>query len=239
MMHKEGDHMEVLVVNLKNAGYAEKKNTIEDIHFKIAEGELVGLIGPNGAGKSTILKAILGLLDEINGDIFLKDKYAYIPEQPTYFEELTLWEHITLAKAVNEEDDDNFFQHAIELVTIFRLQDVKHHYPSSFSKGMQQKLMIIIAILIKPKLYIVDEPFIGLDPKAIKDFLLILEKERKRGAAILMCTHVLDTAEKICDRFLLMNNGHLIAEGILDEIRTQSGTDGSLMDCFYEFMERD
>lgn len=231
--------MEVLVVNIKHAGYAEKKDTIEDIYFKLSEGELVGLIGPNGAGKSTILKAILGLLDEMNGEIFIKGKYAYIPEQPTYYEELTLWEHITLAKAVNQVEDDNFFRSANDLLTVFRLQEVKHHYPSAFSKGMQQKLMIIIAILNKPMLYIVDEPFIGLDPKAIKDFLYILEKERKRGAAILMCTHVLDTAEKICDRFLLMNNGQLIAKGSLAEIRSQSDTDGSLMDCFYQFMERE
>ncbi|MFN7249454.1 MAG: ABC transporter ATP-binding protein [Anaerobacillus sp.] len=231
--------MNILEVNIEHAGYLEKKSTIEDISFELAENELVGLIGPNGAGKSTILKAILGLLEEMRGKTVIKGKYAYIPEQPTYYEELTLWEHITLVKAVSEDDDDNFFNRANELIAIFRLQDAKHHFPSSFSKGMQQKLMIIIAILNKPKLYIVDEPFIGLDPKAIKDFLLILEKERKRGAAILMCTHVLDTAEKICDRFLLMNNGKMIAKGTLSEIRIQSDTDGSLMDCFYKFMERD
>jgi ABC-2 type transport system ATP-binding protein len=229
--------MNILEVNIEHAGYAEKKNTIEEISFKLTENELVGLIGPNGAGKSTILKAILGLLEEMRGNTVIKGKYAYIPEQPTYYEELTLWEHITLVKAVNEDTDENFFYRANELMTTFRLQDAKHHFPSSFSKGMQQKLMIIIAILNKPNLYIVDEPFIGLDPKAIKDFLLILEKERKRGAAILMCTHVLDTAEKICDRFLLMNNGKMIAKGTLPEIRIQSDTDGSLMDCFYQFME--
>lgn len=97
---------------------------------------------------------------------------------------------------MNRINEPDYFERAEQLLDVFRLTEAKHHFPSSFSKGMQQKLMIVIAVLTKPTLYIVDEPFIGLDPKAIKDFLLILEEERKRGAAILMSTHVLDTAEK-------------------------------------------
>ncbi|QOY35075.1 ABC transporter ATP-binding protein [Anaerobacillus isosaccharinicus] len=232
--------MEVLNVELKHGGYSEQKKAVQNINFSLSKGELVGLIGPNGAGKSTIIKAIFGLLEEANGEITLENdsKYAYIPEQPTYYEELTLWEHIELVKAVNNIGDEDFYERADQLLTIFRLQEEKHHFPTSFSKGMQQKLMIIIAILVKPSLYIVDEPFIGLDPKAIKDFIFILEEERKRGAAILMSTHVLDTAEKICDRFLLINHGELIASGTLDVIQDKSVPNGSLMDCFYHFMEK-
>lgn len=233
--------MEVLHVNLQHAGYSDNKKTIENIHFHLLEGELIGLIGPNGAGKSTIIKTILGLLEEVDGDILISGdkRYAYIPEHPVYYDEFTLWEHIELAKAVNRIEDKAYFQRAEQLITLFRLQKAKHQFPNSFSKGMQQKLMIIIAILIKPMLYIVDEPFIGLDPKAIKDFLAILEEERKRGAAILMSTHVLDTAERICDRFLLINQGQIIAQGTLDEVRKQSVPDASLMDCFYYFMENE
>ncbi len=232
--------MNVLNVSVAHAGYSDKSKAIEDIQFSILEGELVGLIGPNGAGKSTLIKSILGLMEEVSGEIeFGRNvNYAYIPEHPTYYSELTLWEHIELAKAVNQIDDKSYFTAAEELLEIFRLTEAKHQYPTSFSKGMQQKLMIVIAILMKPKLYIVDEPFIGLDPKAIKDFLAILEKERIRGAAILMSTHVLDTAEKICDRFLLINHGQIIAEGTLDDVRNQSIVEASLMDCFYFLMER-
>jgi len=231
--------METLNVSINHAGYKKNSKIIENIHFTIHPGELVGLIGPNGAGKSTIIKAILGLLNEVNGEITIpgKNQYAYIPEHPTYYQEFTLWEHIELAKAVNQIDDEEYDKRAVELLRIFRLHKEKHHFPTSFSKGMQQKLMIIIALLIKPKVYIIDEPFIGLDPKAIKDFLYILEEERKRGASILMSTHVLDTAEKICDRFLLINHGHIIAQGSLAEVQEQSEVDGSLMDCFYELME--
>ncbi|WP_413374922.1 ABC transporter ATP-binding protein [Alkalihalobacillus sp. 1P02AB] len=232
--------MAVLEVDIQSAGYTGKEKAINNIRFAIQEGELVGLIGPNGAGKSTMIKSILGLVDSIEGNIHFQKQndYAYIPEQPTYYDELTLWEHIELAKAVNKIEDLDYDERANQLLDIFRLQEAKHDYPGSYSKGMQQKLMIIIAILIKPKLYIVDEPFIGLDPKAIKDFLVILEAERKNGAAILMCTHVLDTAEKICDRFLLINYGEVIASGTLNDIQLVSVKDGSLMDCFYELMDQ-
>lgn len=232
--------MEALHVNIAHAGYQEEKKIIQEIEFNINRGELVGLIGPNGAGKSTIIRSILGLIEEMNGSITfpLGKKYSYIPEQPTYYDELTLWEHIELAKAVNGIEDDYYYDYASKLLKIFRLTEAKHQFPSSFSKGMQQKLMIVIAILMKPALYIVDEPFIGLDPMAIKDFLQILETERERGATILMSTHVLDTAEKICDRFLVIIDGKLIAQGTLQEIQQQSLQDRSLMDCFYYFMER-
>ncbi|UOE96252.1 ABC transporter ATP-binding protein [Alkalihalobacillus sp. LMS39] len=226
-------------MELKEAGYQENQNTIENINLSINKGELVGLIGPNGAGKSTIIKSILGLLNYMDGEVTIHDnkRYAYIPEHPTYYEELSLWEHIQLAKTVNQIESDDYFSRAEELLELFRLTKARHQLPSSFSKGMQQKLMIIIAILIQPMLYIVDEPFIGLDPKAIKDFLKILEEERKRGAAILMCTHVLDTAEKICDRFYLINNGQIIAQGTLQQLQDVSVAQGSLMDCFYTLME--
>lgn len=232
--------MDVLNVQLNDAGYDKQTTIIKDIHFTLQPGELIGLIGPNGAGKSTTIKAVLGLTAHVNGSITRPDdhRYAYIPEHPVYYEEFTLWEHIELAKAVNGIDEDDYYERAEELLAVFRLTDERHHFPTSFSKGMQQKLMIIIGILTKPDLYIVDEPFIGLDPKAIKDLLTIFEAERTRGAAILMSTHVLDTAEKICNRFLLMNYGRLMAEGNLDQVRLQSGVrDGSLMDCFYELME--
>ena len=95
-------------------------------------------------------------------------------------------------------------------------------------------MMLILGFLRRPDVYIVDEPFIGLDPKATKDFLDLLLEERKRGAAVLMCTHVLDTAERICDSFLLLSDGRLVANGTLDDIRAQCGQpDGTLFDCFH------
>ena len=119
----------------------------------------------------------------------------------------------------------------------FQLKEAMHHLPRSLSKGMQQKLMIVAGFLLQPDLYVVDEPFIGLDPRATKTLLQLLEEERGRGAAVLLSTHVLDTAEKICDSFLLLHQGRCVAQGSLNRLRRQIGReDASLMDCFEAFI---
>jgi ABC-2 type transport system ATP-binding protein len=132
--------MRVLHVEIKQAGYPGKKNAISNIDFSLNQGELVGLIGPNGAGKSTTIKAIVGILPEMAGKIqFMgpKKNFAYIPEQPVLYEELTLWEHLELAAAVYELERNIFLEKGEKLLHIFRLQEVKHHFPATFSKGMQ------------------------------------------------------------------------------------------------------
>jgi ABC-2 type transport system ATP-binding protein len=130
-----------------------------------------------------------------------------------------------------------FLERAEELLRLFRLEEVRHHLPGSFSKGMQQKLMLILGFLHRPNLYIVDEPFIGLDPRATKDFLELLRTEQARGAGVLMITHVLDTAERICDRFVLIAEGRLAAQGTLEDIRAASGMPGAtLFDCFHHLV---
>lgn len=113
------------------------------------------------------------------------------------------------------------------------MSDVKHHFVESFSKGMQQKAMIIIALTIRPNLYIFDEPFIGLDPRATRVLLEILQEERQRGAGVIMSTHVLDTAERVCDRFILIHKGSVLAHGDLRVIQeTANLPEATLFDCF-------
>lgn len=228
--------MEILYVDIHKAGYDGRKETINDIRFAIEQGELVGLIGPNGAGKSTTIKAVLGLLREFTGDVRFtgpRGNYSYIPEQPILYDQLTLWEHLELAASAYEMDRTEFADKAEQLIRRFRLQEVKHHMPSSFSKGMQQKIMLILGFLVEPDLYVVDEPFIGLDPRATKDFLELLDTERKRGAGVLMSTHMLDTAEKICDRFILLDHGCIISQGKLEQIQEQCKLpNASLFECF-------
>jgi ABC-2 type transport system ATP-binding protein len=175
-MKKGAGLMEKLMdVFIESAGYNEDGSTIVDIRFSLEEGELVGLIGPNGAGKSTTIKSILGLLSNIKGEIRFKNgrrNCAYVPEHPVWYEELTLWEHLELAAAVYELESTYFEARAEKLLKQFRLTDVKHHLPGSFSKGMQQKMMLVLGFLSEPDVYIVDEPFIGLDPKAMKICLI-------------------------------------------------------------------
>jgi ABC-2 type transport system ATP-binding protein len=230
--------MNVLSVDIRNAGYEESKPVIRDVSFSVKAGELVGLIGPNGAGKSTTIKSLLGLLRHVDGTIVFEGenkRYAYVPEQPVLYEYMTLWEHLQMAAAAYGLDEQTFLRRAELMLDRFRLTEERHRLPTGFSKGMQQKMMLIIGFLLQPDIYVVDEPFVGLDPRATRDFLELLEAERRRGAGVLMCTHVLDTAERICDRFILINGGSVVAQGTMEEVRGQAGcdTDALLTDCFY------
>ncbi|UJL45239.1 ABC transporter ATP-binding protein [Virgibacillus sp. NKC19-16] len=229
----------VLTVNITEGGYSADAKLLENISFSIDKGEIVGLIGPNGAGKSTTIKAILGILNHTKGGIHVNE-YAYIPERPIFYDGLTLWEHLDFLFSVSEVDEQQFTSKAKKLLEAFRLSHVVNHYPENFSKGMQQKGMIVLALLKQPSLYIIDEPFMGLDPTAISKLLEMINQEKERHAGILMSTHVLDTAEKICDRFILISNGKVISRGTLGEIRRDSGLQqGSLFDCFGVLTERD
>ncbi|WP_028399659.1 ABC transporter ATP-binding protein [Ectobacillus panaciterrae] len=223
----------MLQVHIRSAGYAEGEPIIHNIIFSVVSGELVALIGANGAGKSTIIKAILGLLPHMDGTVSINGGgYAYVPEQPVYYDYLTLWEHMELLAAAKMLDT-GWEEDAEELLRIFRMEESKHSYIGQFSKGMKQKVMLMLAFLAKPDFYIVDEPFLGLDPTAIRDFLTLLQKERKRGVGVLLCTHVLDTAERICERFLLVSSGELLANGSLANIQQLAGMpNATLMDCF-------
>lgn len=233
--------MTIVRVNLEEVGYEGRQGVVQQVAFSVQPGEMIGLIGPNGAGKSTTIKAILGLLKDVKGKVEFtagEPHYAYVPEQPVLYEDLTLWEHLRLAAASFGIEEEGFESKAMRLLEKFRLYDVRDDYPTSFSKGMQQKVMLILGFLHEPPLYIVDEPFVGLDPRATRDFLAMLEEERSRGAGVLLCTHVLDTAERICDSFLLMSEGRLIASGDLEAVRASCGLPGAtLFECFLKITE--
>ncbi|MEC1627444.1 ATP-binding cassette domain-containing protein [Bacillus mojavensis] len=200
----------LLEASIEQAGYTSRKKVLTDVLLEVRGGELVGLIGANGAGKSTAIKAILGLSQDFKGTIAWNDcSFAYIPEHPSFYEELTLWEHLDLISTLHGIDQSEFEYRSQSLLETFSLDHVKHELPVTFSKGMQQKLMLIQAFLSKPDMYVIDEPFIGLDPISTKRFVDMLKAEKERGAGILMCTHVLDTAEKICDRFYMIDKGSL------------------------------
>ncbi|GIO37870.1 multidrug ABC transporter ATP-binding protein [Paenibacillus antibioticophila] len=229
----------LLDVAIEEAGYEPGNPKVGQILFQIRSGGLTGLIGPNGAGKSTTIKAVLGLLPEVKGSITFSEikgrggTYAYIPEQPVYYDTLTLWEHLSLAAAVYEMDEGELESAGNRLLEKFRMSDARNLLPGGFSKGMKQKMMLMIGFLRKPDVYIVDEPFVGLDPRATHDFLELLEEERERGAGILLCTHVLDTAERICSDFLMISEGSLAASGTMEELALKAGMPGgTLFECF-------
>jgi ABC-2 type transport system ATP-binding protein len=223
----------LMSVRIQKAGYKMDKPVISDIEFSIQKGKLAGMIGANGAGKSTTIKAMLGELPFFEGEIEKKDGslYSYIPERPVYYDELTLWEHFEFVSAVEQLPEEHL-EYAKQLLKKFRLADRMHEFPGTFSKGMQQKGMIALALFTKPDVLIIDEPFMGLDPGSTKLLLDILDQEKANGTGILMCTHILDTAQRICDSFLIIEKGTIKASGTLDEVLRQcKAEDGSLYSC--------
>ena len=206
---------------------------LKDVSFEVQPHELVGLIGLNGAGKSTTIKHIIGLLEPISGKIMIdgqtlitdsqeyKSKLAYIPETPILYDELTLKEHIELTMMAYNLNHDEAWQKAQRLLKIFRLDKKLDWFPANFSKGMRQKVMIVCAFITNAKLFIIDEPFYGLDPLAIHDLITLINETKNKGAGVLMSTHVLSTAQKVCDRFVMINKGKVAAVGDLHELQQQ------------------
>ncbi|WP_042345229.1 ABC transporter ATP-binding protein [Bacillus massiliigorillae] len=234
--------MSLLSVNIKEEGYEKSEMMIHQIRFSIEKGELIGLIGANGAGKSTTIKAIQQLLPFYEGEIKREQNFlmSYIPERPVFYDDLTLQEHIDFVAAVEEITDEMVSKRITSLLNQFKMKDHVHELPATYSKGMQQKAMIILALMTEPDVLIIDEPFIGLDPMATKLLLELIQHEKERGVGILMCTHVLDTAEKICDRFLLIDQGRLVADGTLEDFQQKSRLpNGALFDCFHAIITGD
>ncbi|HLR23019.1 MAG TPA: ABC transporter ATP-binding protein [Pseudogracilibacillus sp.] len=235
---------ELLKINELTGGYS-KKNVLHGISFSVNKAEIVGLIGLNGAGKSTTIKHVIGLMQpkqgniSINGELATEDitsyrkQFGYIPEQPILYDELTLYEHLRLTAMAYDIDEHTFEARMPDLLKAFRMERQLHFFPVHFSKGMRQKVMIMCAFLIEPNLYIVDEPFVGLDPLAINAYIQWMERMKENGAGVLMSTHILATAERYCDRFVILHDGKIRAQGTVPELREQFNMKNASLDDLY------
>ncbi|MGM0899345.1 MAG: ABC transporter ATP-binding protein [Bacillota bacterium] len=242
--------MAILEVENLTGGYT-RKPVLKDVSFSIEKGELVGLIGLNGAGKSTTIKHIIGIMQPKSGTIRLNGRtfgedidayrsaFSYIPETPVLYEELTLREHLELTAMAYGLGQDVFEQRSAALLKEFRMEKRLKWFPSHFSKGMRQKVMIMSAFLVDPDLYIIDEPFVGLDPLGIKSLLDQMEQQKRGGASVLMSTHILSTAERYCDRIILLHNGRVRAIGTMPELRQAFGMPDASLDDLYIAMTED
>ncbi|MDT2815637.1 ABC transporter ATP-binding protein [Vagococcus carniphilus] len=218
---------------------------LKDISFEVNSGEIVGLIGLNGAGKSTTIKHIIGLLTEQKGNIVVdgmklrespeeyRKTIGYIPETPILYDELTLREHIEITAMAYDIPMDEAMKRADKLLKTFRLENKLEWFPAHFSKGMKQKVMVLCAFLTNPSLFIIDEPFLGLDPLAINALLELMKEMRDQGSAILMSTHILATAEIYCDRFVVLHDGEIRAIGSMPELRQEFNLPDSSLDDIY------
>ncbi len=236
--------MSLLEIKDLIGGYT-KTPVLKGISFDIQPNELVGLIGLNGAGKSTTIKHIIGLMEPkdgriaINGKTIAEDrdsyrkKFTYIPETPILYDELTLEEHLRLTAMAYDIDEKVYKERVDVLLKEFRMEKRMKWFPAHFSKGMKQKVMIMCAFLVQPSLYIVDEPFMGLDPLGIQSLLELMTKVKESGAGILMSTHILATAERYCDSFIILHNGEIRAKGTLAQLQEQFSMPGATLDDIY------
>lgn len=239
-----------LKVTQLTGGYT-RTPVIKDISFDVGDGEIVGLIGLNGAGKSTTIKHIMGLMEPFSGEIEVdgltlkedpvsyRKKISFIPETPMIYKSLTLKEHLEITAMAYDIPFETVLERATPLLKLFRLEERLDWFPQDFSKGMKQKVMITTALIIDPDLMVIDEPFVGLDPIAIWDFEQLLLERKEKGNSILMSTHVLQNAEKICDSFVILNDGVIFAQGTTAELAEEFNLPTSDLEEIYRFVAQE
>jgi ABC-2 type transport system ATP-binding protein len=227
-----------------------KTLALDGVSFEVGDGEIVGLLGPNGAGKTTILRCITGIVQPTEGRIEVdgldlglseeetKRRIAFVPEVPSPYEMLTVREHLRFI-AMAYSTTDGFEERAEALMKKFDLIEKRDDLVLSLSKGMKQKLAIACAFIHDARAILLDEPLIGIDPKGVHELKNMISGAREDGNSILISTHMLDTAERLCDRIIILQRGVIVAEGDLAELheRARMGTDASLEDVFLMLTE--
>ena len=207
---------------------------VDDISFEIQQGEIVGYLGPNGAGKSTTLKMLIGLLQPTSGEISvagydaatelleLKRRIGYVPEEAQLYEHLTLVEHLQLIGRLYHVEEQRITEKIKGLARLFDMEAQANQRISGFSQGMRQKCLIMSALLHNPDVLFLDEPFTNLDVTTVTLMKMVLQRLAELGKTILYCTHILEVAETLCPRIMIINTGKLIADASVGELREQT-----------------
>lgn len=236
------------MIEIKNVSktYNGKKKVLKNISFKIEGGEIFAFIGHNGAGKTTMIKCIMGILDFEEGDILVDNKsikeepleckriMAYVADNPDLYENMKAIDFINFICDMYEVSEDIRRENTLKYAKIFEIEDKLNDDISSLSHGMKQKVALIAALAHNPKVLIMDEPFVGLDPKAVYDMKEIMRNMAKDGKTIFFSTHILDVAEKLCDRVAIIKDGTIVKVGKMKDIKG----DESLEQVFLELGEK-
>jgi len=211
-----------------------KFTAVDSIDLSVTRGEIFGFLGPNGAGKTTTLRMIAGILrptagtvliggvDVVKDPLLAKAKLGYIPDRPFIYEKLTGTEFLRFVAGLYDQQGPDVDNRARELLALFDLEDWRDELVESYSHGMRQKLIISSAFVHRPEAIVVDEPMIGLDPKAARILKDLFREYVNRGHTIMMSTHTLDVAESLCDRIAIIQGGKIRAEGTMSDLRKQS-----------------
>ena len=233
-----------VILDIQNytKSYGGDKKAADNVSIRVESGDIYGFIGHNGAGKSTTIRAVVGVLDFKEGEIMIdghsvkdeplecKKVTAYIPDNPDLYDNLTGIQYLNFIADVFGISAADREARIREYAGAFEITDALGDLISSYSHGMKQKVAIISALIHHPKLLVLDEPFVGLDPKATFTLKEIMHKMCEQGTAIFFSTHVLDVAEKLCNKVSIIKHGKIIAEGTMEEL-----TEGhSLEEAFLE-----
>ena len=225
----------------------DNKRVVDNLDLTINDGEIYGFIGHNGAGKTTTIKCLIGILSFEKGEILIdglsikdkpiecKRKIAYIPDNPDLYNYMSGIDYLNFIGDVFNVANEERVKRIDEYAGIFELTDSLANPISSYSHGMRQKLAIIAAWLHEPDLIVMDEPFVGLDPKASHDLKLMMREFCDNGGSIFFSTHVLEVAEKLCDKVAIIKQGQLIKSGTMEEVKG----DSSLESVFLELEDDD
>ena len=210
--------------------YGEGKKAADNVSLTVESGDIYGFIGHNGAGKSTTIRAVVGVLDFTEGEIYIdghsvkdepmecKKVTAYIPDNPDLYENLTGIQYLNFVADVFDISAADREERIKKYADMFEITDSLGDMIGSYSHGMKQKVAIISALIHEPKLMVLDEPFVGLDPKASFILTEIMREMCRNGSAIFFSTHVLDVAEKLCNKVAIIRKGKIMAMGTMDEI---------------------
>lgn len=237
------------MIEVKNfsKSYTKDKKVVKNISFKVNDGEILAFVGPNGAGKTTTIKSIVGINDFDEGTILInnvdiatnpiecKRMMAYIPDNPDLYEHLTGIDYLNFIADIYRVSDKDRNERIKEYSTILEIDKSLGDPIASYSHGMKQKIAIISALIHNPKVMVLDEPFVGLDPKATHTLKEIMKDMCKNGCSIFFSTHILEVAEKLCDKVAIIKNGELVVSGDMKKVIK----DKSLEDIFMELADHE
>ena len=241
------------MIQIKNLSKSYNKNEkiIKNLNLKIEDGEIFGFLGPNGAGKTTTIKMITGILDIDEGDIEIdgysisknpieaKKCFGYVPDSPDMFLKLKGIEYLDFMADIYDVGLKERKEKIEKLTKIFEINDVLNDKIQSYSHGMRPKIIIVGSLLHNPKNWIIDEPMIGLDPKSTYELKKIMKEITSQNNCVFFSTHILDVAEKLCDKIGIINNGKLIFVGTINEMKEELKENKSLEELFMEIIKND
>lgn len=240
------------MIEIKNVtkSYVKNKKTIDNLNLQIKDGEIFGFLGPNGAGKTTTIKMITGILKIDEGDILIDGKsikenpveakmsFGFVPDSPDMFLKLKGIEYLNFIADIYKVKTESKKEIIETLAKEFEIYEHLNEQIQSYSHGMRQKILIIGVLLHDPKNWILDEPLTGLDPKSAYDLKEKMKSHSKKGNTVFFSTHVLEVAEKLCDRIGIINQGKLIFVGTYEEMKEQFKGNNSLEEIFLEMTEK-